>query len=116
MWEGGREGGGVFLLASRLSEFFMWHPVGLGTKCQPASGMAHQTLVLLGKRGGGGEEGGEEGGCTRRELFVLVCYCNTNKMYTCIYELSLSVYLSQTKNMCTCTRTNKGNDMQTHTH
>lgn len=39
----------VFLLASRLSEIFMWHPVGLGTKCQPASGTAHQTLVLLGK-------------------------------------------------------------------
>lgn len=49
-------GSWVFLLASRLTEFFMQHPVGLGTKCQPASGMAHQTLVLLGKRGEGRRE------------------------------------------------------------
>lgn len=49
-------GSWVFLLASRLSEFFMWHPVGLGTKCQLASGTAHQTLVLLGKGGEGRRE------------------------------------------------------------
>lgn len=46
---GGRGRGRVFLLASRLSEFFMPHPVGLGTKCQAASGAAHQTPALLGK-------------------------------------------------------------------
>lgn len=58
-------GGRVFLLASRLTEFFMWHPVGLGTKCQPASGTAHQTLLLL---GGKRERGGHE---TRR----IICAC-----------------------------------------
>ena len=47
-------GGGVFLPASRLSEFFMWHPVGLGTKCQPASGTARQTRGAPGNRGRGG--------------------------------------------------------------
>lgn len=45
----------VFLTVSRLSEFFMLHPVGLGTKCQLASGTAHQPQCSWGReaRGGG---------------------------------------------------------------
>lgn len=60
----------VSLLASRLSEFFMWHPVGLGTKCQPASGMAHQTLTLLGKR----EEAREE---AQENNYLRLCVIQT---------------------------------------
>lgn len=62
----GEGGSWVFLLASRLSEFFMWHPVGLGTKCQLASGTAHQTTVLLGN----GREGGGGGRHSTRRLFA----------------------------------------------
>lgn len=67
-WGGGR----VFLLASRMNEFCTWHPVGLGTKCQPASRTGHQTPVLLGEGGAGrGVEGRRE---DVQENYYL-CFC-----------------------------------------
>lgn len=42
--------GWVLLLLSRMSEFCVWYSVRLGTKCQPVSGMAHQTGALGGRR------------------------------------------------------------------
>lgn len=62
----------VFLLASRLSEFCTCHPVGLGTKCQLASEMAHQTLVLLGNTG-------EE---TQENNYLCLCVTPSQTKYT----------------------------------
>lgn len=58
----------------------MWHPVGLGTKCQPASGMAHQTLVLLGE---GGKGRGEE--VAQDKIYLCLCVISTQTKRTDAY-------------------------------
>lgn len=94
-WGAGRGGGrraGYSSLASRLSDFCTRHPVGVGTKCQPASGTAHQTPALLGEAGGGGGE-------RRREAGGNYSCLRANKMYSCIRGDSLPNSHKQ-KNTC----------------
>lgn len=105
-WEPHTGGGGswVFLLASRLSEFFMQHPVGLGTKCQPASGMAHQTLMLLGK--GGKKEGGRRRHETRR----IICAC----VFKQRQKKCVDAYMSELSFYAHCIFLSKHAHEQTH--